>query len=395
MIAVEEAIKIIENQVKDFGIEEISFSKSVSRILAEDIKADRDFPPFNRAAMDGITISMQDWNNGMRSFPVAGEQFAGAPMLKLERGTCLEIMTGAMVPDEANVVIRYEDTMIEDGKAKVLIDEITEGMNIHPQAKDAQMDDLIIPAGKRINHGDLGILVTVGKEKVKVKRSPKVAVISTGDELVDIDEVPLPHQIRKSNINTLAVLLDQMDITFKAFHLNDEWGEINSALTSILDEYDMVLMSGGVSMGKKDFIPEALESLGVKKHFHKIAQRPGKPLWFGSNETTTVFGFPGNPVSTLVCFTVYFRHWMNCSSVVSYEQEYAALTSDVRFEKELRYFISVSISNENGILLANPFPGNGSGDLVNMSLTDGFLSLPADRTEFKKGEVYPFYRIEL
>ena len=393
MIAVEEALTIIENQTRDFGMEEVPFNQAVGRILAEDIKADRDFPPFNRAAMDGIAISIEDWEAGMRSFPVAGEQFAGAPIQDLEKGTCMEIMTGAVVPNTANVVIRYEDTKVEDGQASVTIDEVTERQNIHDQGKDAKTNDLLISKGKKINHGDLGILVTVGKEKVKVKSLPRVAVISTGDELVEVSETPLPHQIRKSNINTLAVLLDQMQIEYKAFHINDEWDEIQSSLSTILKTYDVVLMSGGVSMGKKDYIPDVLEKLKVKKHFHRIAQRPGKPLWFGSNETTTVFGFPGNPVSTLVCFTVYFRHWLNHSLTIPQQQEHAALTKDVRFEKDLRYFVSAGISNEKGILMANPSPGHGSGDMANMSLTDGYLSLPADKHEFKKGEVYPFYRI--
>ncbi|MEM7298653.1 MAG: molybdopterin molybdotransferase MoeA [Bacteroidota bacterium] len=393
MIAVEEALKIIADQSKNFGTEEVRFNESIGRILSEDIKADRDFPPFNRAAMDGITISIDDWKEGMRSFPISGEQFAGAPIQELKRGTCLEIMTGAVVPSGANVVIRYEDTQIENGKATVTIDEVKDGLNIHPQGKDAKADDLLIPTGKKINYGDIGILVTVGKQKVKVKALPRIAIISTGDELVDVDQTPLPHQIRKSNVNTLAVLLDQMNIDYEDFHINDEWEEIQSSLSFVLEKYDVVLMSGGVSMGKRDFIPDVLEKLHVKKHFHRIAQRPGKPLWFGSNENTTVFGFPGNPVSTLVCFTVYFKHWLDTSVGNQGTEEYATLSSDVRFEKELTYFVSVAVSNQKGVQSANPSTGHGSGDMVNMSLTNAYLALPSDKKEFKEGEVYPLYRI--
>lgn len=393
MITVNTAFEIIEKELRSYGEEEIFFNETVGRVLAEDIRADRDFPPFNRAAMDGITISMVDWASGMRSFPIAGEQFAGAPIQKLESKTCMEIMTGAVVPTGADVVIRYEDVEIVNGQATVMIEEVNKGLNIHNQGKDAKADDLLIPAGKVISHGDVGILVTVGKEKVKVKTLPKIAIISTGDELVDIDQTPLPHQIRKSNVNTLAVLLSEMNVEHQSFHINDERDEIESNLSKLIQEFDVVLLSGGVSKGKRDFIPDVLESLGVQKHFHRIAQRPGKPLWFGSNEKATVFGFPGNPVSTLVCFTVYFRHWLNISLGISKEQEYAALSSEVEFRKDLTYYISVAMGNEQGVVIANPSPGHGSGDMVNMSLTEAYLALPSNKSTFKKGEVYPLYRI--
>lgn len=388
MIPVKEALVIIEQHKGSFGSEVIPFEQSEGRILDEDVMADRDFPPFNRAAMDGIAISMSDWEKGMRSFPVSGEQFAGAHQQELTQGTCLEIMTGAVVPKGADVVIRYEDVTIENNQAAVNIDEVSQGQNIHPQGVDSEAGKVLIPAGKQLTIGDVGILTSVGKVAVKVRRLPKAALISTGDELVEPHETPLPHQIRKSNIHTLATLLKKGGIEFTIFHINDSKEEITHEIGEILKSYNLILMSGGVSKGKRDYIPEVLEELGVKKHFHRVMQRPGKPLWFGSNESATVFGFPGNPVSTLACYMVYCRHWLNTSMGVPMVGRHAKLGKEIRFEKELTFFASISIKNELGELIATPIKDNGSGDLVSLSLADGFIELPAEKSIFKEGDVY-------
>ncbi len=391
MISVQEALEIIQANPMDLGSEEVPFSEVTGRVLDEDIRADRDFPPFNRATMDGICISLKDWETGMRTFPVFGEQFAGAPQQKLKLGSCMEVMTGAIVPENANVIIRYEDVTIENSIATVHTEAITDMMNIHLQGTDANADEVLVKKGKTISHGDIGILTSVGKTSMQVKKLPKVAIISTGDELVEPDQKPLPHQIRKSNIYTLCSLLNNQGLTSEVFHINDELEEIKSSLGEILSNFDVLLLSGGVSMGKRDFIPEALESHGVKTHFHKIKQRPGKPLWFGSNKSVTVFGFPGNPVSTIACYTVYFKSWLDQSLGLESATNHAELTEDIHFPKELTFFVHVSISNEKGILKAKPLRGNGSGDLVSLSTADGFIELPANQSHFKKGEKFPVY----
>jgi molybdopterin molybdotransferase len=388
MVSVEEALKIIHSKLQDFGTEEVHFTQVTGRVLDEDVTADRDFPPFHRAAMDGISISYADWVDGMRTFPVAGEQFAGAPQKSLERGTCLEIMTGAVVPIGADVVIRYEDITIEQGKAKVNVESIEQLQSIHQKSSDAEKGSVLIEKGKRLSHGDTGILTSVGKVNVLVKKLPRVAIISTGDELVEPDKSPLPHQIRKSNVYTLCSLLNKEHLNYEVFHIDDEENEIIRVLPEILHDFELVLLSGGVSKGKRDFIPESLEKHGIQKHFHRIKQRPGKPLWFGSGKTTTVFGFPGNPVSTIACYTVYCQDWLNRSLGIQSPESWAELTEDVQFEKDLTYFVHVSISNDNGMLKAKPLRGNGSGDLVSLSNADGFIELPAEQSEFKAGEKY-------
>ncbi|MEQ9405700.1 MAG: molybdopterin molybdotransferase MoeA [Cyclobacteriaceae bacterium] len=388
MISVQEALKIVRAHAVDFGSETIHFMDATGRVLDEDIRADRDFPPFNRATMDGICLSLKDWQSGISAFPISGEQFAGAPQQSLQQGTCMEIMTGAVVPHGADVVIRYEDLNIKNGAATVNLDAVTELMNVHLKGHDAEENSVLIKSGKRISQGDIGILTSVGKTSVQVKKQPRIAIISAGDELVEPDQGPLPHQIRKSNVYTLCSLLKSRGLSYELFHINDEMEEINTELGGILERFDLILLSGGVSKGKKDFIPEALENHKVKKHFHRINQRPGKPLWFGSNENVTVFGFPGNPVSTIACYSVYCKTWLDHSSGLKPVVSKAALTQDIQFEKELTFFVHVSISNEEGQLKATPLRGNGSGDLVSLSTADGFMELPAEKDHFKKGEIY-------
>ncbi len=377
MITVEEAFELIDQQIVDFGFEEIVFQDCLGRVVAEDIVADRDFPPYHRAAMDGIAILHADFDKGIRDYKIVGQQIAGISQQALEgEATCIEIMTGAILPAGADTIIRYEDTEIVEGQARVNLEGIHQGANVHIQGKDCEKGVVMIPKGKTLNIGDLGIIASVGKEKLKVKKLPKVAVISTGDELVEVGDQPKEYQIRKSNVHTIAGLLQKQGIEFTLHHFDDDFDVIKSGLEEIVQHHQVIMMSGGVSMGKKDFIPEALEAIGVKKHFHRVKQRPGKPLWFGSNEKVTVFGFPGNPVSTLVCYTAYFKRWLQKSTGLTVNKTTAQLSVDVEFKPDLFYFMPVSLQFEGATLTAAPQKGHGSGDLVNLSKMDGFICFP-------------------
>ncbi len=388
MVSVEEALKIIEESTIPFTNEVVSLEDAMGRVLDEAIFADRDFPPYNRSAMDGIAI-----RNGQAehfSFKVIGEQLAGAPQQPLtDEATCFEIMTGASVPVGANTVIRYEDVSIEKGIAKINVGEIKTGQNIHSKGTDAQVGEELISSGKVISTGDIGILASVGKINVKVKRLPRIALVSTGDELVEPNQIPLDHQVRKSNIYSLLAELKKEGLYGEKFHFDDEYDLLKKGLTDISKDFDVILMSGGVSKGKRDYIPDVLEVIGVKKHFHRIAQKPGKPMWFGKNEEITVFGFPGNPVSTLACYALYFRRWLQCSLGRSPVGKMAELTDDIHFKPNLTYHVPVSISYIDNRTLATPLLGHGSGDLVNLSKADGFITLPPTKDKFNKGESYP------
>jgi len=265
----------------------------------------------------------------------------------------------------------------------------------------------LISENKIITAAEIGVLATVGKSEVVVEKQPKVMIISTGDELVEVAETPEIYQIRRSNVYSLVSLLKELSISADTAHLPDDKESLKSSISKYLESYDVLLFSGAVSKGKFDYIPEVLDELGVEKLFHKVKQRPGKPFWFGqrasfegseqrssqNKKQTTIFAFPGNPVSTYVNCLKYFYPWYAKSIGVSSEKlEYARLESDVVFNPKMTYFLQVKLENRLGELIAIPFSGNGSGDLANLAEADAFIELPAETTEFSKGNVYPILR---
>ena len=410
MISVQEAKHIILQNSQDFGIEEIPFIESVGRVLKETIVADRDFPPFNRVAMDGIAINYIHFKNGQRSFNIDGIQPAGSKQLFMQTSeNCIEVMTGAVLPNNCDTVIRYEDVVIENGIATITVDSIKDKQNIHTKGKDKQQGDLLIKKNTLISPAEIGVIATVGKSIIKVAKQPKVMIVSTGDELVAVHETPLDFQIRRSNVYTLVSLLGNLNIPSETAHITDNKTILKEKIATYLLEYDLLLFSGAVSKGKFDFLPEVLAELGVKKLFHKVAQRPGKPFWFGrvtpltiseqdvyqdkENNRTIVFAFPGNPVSAFVNCLVYFYPWYYKSVNLSQDKQFAILTEDLNFKPNLTYFSQVKLENVNGQLLATPIKGNGSGDLVSLVEADGFIEIPKTaQIEFKKGSVFPVIR---
>lgn len=221
---------------------------------------------------------------------------------------------------------------------------------------------------------------------------PKAVIISSGDELVDVHETPLTHQIRRSNVYGIQNTLKEWGIPVELRHLPDNKEEMKIILATLLQDYDLLVITGGVSKGKFDYLPEVLTSLDVVKHFHKIQQRPGKPFWFGTSKNNKrVFALPGNPVSSFVCVYIYLKFWLIKSLGIEESMLYVILNQDVQFEPNLIYFLEATLeSNVNGSLMATPVKGNGSGDFANLVKADGFLILPQNKTIFTKGEVYPF-----
>ena len=393
MITVEQATKIVLENTAEFGEEMVPLSQSPGRVLCENLFADRDFPPFNRVSMDGIAFSYEAFEKGRRNFPIEGIQAAGAPQMNLQNQSyCLEVMTGAMLPQNTDTVVRYEDLEIQNGQASILVEAIRQGQNIHFQGTDCKKGALLAAPPCKISAAEIGVAATIGKTHLKVVRKPKTVIISTGDELVEVSETPLPHQIRKSNVYQIQAVLQQWDLPADTLHLNDDKAEIHSKLAVCLEKYDVLLLSGAVSKGKFDYVPEVLDSLGVEQLFHKVAQRPGKPFWFGKAEKKAfVFAFPGNPVSSFMCTHRYFRPWLRASSGLEpFERNYALLASDFEFKPNLTCFLQVRTSHQkDGTALARAVKGKGSGDLANMLKADGFLELAQGRSSFKKEEAYP------
>ncbi len=393
MITVEEARNIINEHIQAYGTEKVPVLESVGRVLREDLYADRDFPPYDRVTMDGIAIRFEDFAKGTRTFSIAGIAAAGAEQMMLEQeNRCLEVMTGSVLPNGTDTVIRYEDLTITDGNATVILEQLNHQQNVHHKGSDRLVGSQIITSGRQLSPAEVGVAVTIGKAQLEVSRPPKTIIISTGDELVEVDEMPKPHQIRKSNVYRLRASFQQYGIEADAFHLQDDYAEIVRELARILAEYELVILSGGVSKGKFDYLPQALEELGVTKLFHKIKQRPGKPFWFGQSAAgTLVFALPGNPVSSFMCTQCYVLPWLHASMGLPKTSPIrAVLAEDHAFRPDLVYFLQVALSyDQEGRILAHPVTGNGSGDLANLVDADAFLELPRGRNQFMAGEVFP------
>lgn len=392
MITFDKAYKNVLQHTLDLGVATVELLRSNGRVLAEDVLADRDFPPFDRATKDGIAINYAAIARGVTGFKIEAVVSAGMSQQKLkDTNNCVEIMTGAVVPENADTVIMYEHLDIKGGHA-ILRREVTKGQDIHRKGSDVISGTVLLDKNLRIGAAEIGVLASVGKSQVMVKKLPKVCVVSTGNELVEVSETPLPHQIRKSNTLSLFAALQKQEIEADRIHLKDDKVSISKELTHILKAFDVVLLSGGVSKGKFDFIPEVMESLDVKKIFHRVAQRPGKPFWFGVQEAqkTVVFSFPGNPVSTFANYHIYFLPWLSKSLDLALNERQVLLAKSIEVKPPLTRFIQVKLENKKGVLWATKVRENGSGDLTSLAHSDGFIGLPPRETAYEKGEPVAF-----
>ncbi len=396
MIAVSDAFALTQQHLLTLPTETIPLSDAQGRVLRQSVRADRDFPPFHRVAMDGIAIRFADYVAGQRTFPIVGTQFAGQPQQTLaETGACLEVMTGAMLPLGTDTVVRYEDVQTANKQATVIIDELEEGQHVHHQATDRRAGDELMPVGTQLGPAEIAVAVSVGQVTVSISALPRVALISTGDELVGIADTPLPYQIRQSNTFMLQAALRSLGIAATVHHIRDDKALLREQLAKLLTTNNVLILSGGVSAGKADFVPGILMELGVEQHFHKIDQRPGKPLWFGTRVADgepqrTVFGLPGNPVSTVLCGYRYVIPYLRASlGLPAPPARFAQLAAPVTFRPPLTYFLPVRLVSEpDGRTVAHPLPGSGSADFANLLDADAFMELPADRSEFGAGDAF-------
>ncbi len=392
-IPYEKALSIIEEHKGEFSIESRNLEECIGAYLAEDLIADRDFPPFDRVTMDGIAIVYDTFKNGKRTFSIESVAAAGTPQLTLkDTQNCIEVMTGAIMPIGVDTVIRYEDLELKEDSATINLDVLRHKQNVHFKGIDIAKGTVIVSKGKQLSSAEINIAASVGKNILKVRQMPKVVIFSTGDELVPVHQTPELHQIRRSNIYGIQATLKEWGVSAKLEHLADNKEEMLATISKMLKEYDLFIFTGGVSKGKFDYLPDVLEELKVTKHFHKIQQRPGKPFWFGSNtEGKKIFALPGNPVSSFVCVYVYIQFWLKQSLGLEQERLYVKLKNNVNFKPDLVYFLEATLESlADGSLIANAIKGNGSGDFANLVKTDGFLILPQGKSEFLANEVYRF-----
>ena len=391
MIPFEEAKAIVLDNTANFGTIKVDLDTAVGHYLAETVHTDRDFPPFNRVTKDGIAIAFEAYESGQREFKLTGIAAAGTPELELnDKLHAIEVMTGAMLPLGTDTVIMYEQLNIQDGTA-IIEKPVKQGQNIHKQGSDEPQGSVVLEKGLRISPAEIGVLASVGKKQVAVYRKPKVAIIATGNELVAIETTPKPHQIRTSNAYSIAAALEELGVSWERFHLKDQPEELKSALENLSIKFDVLVLSGGVSKGKYDYIPEILEAIGTSKLFHRVQQRPGKPFWFGKNkkENTTIFAFPGNPVSTFANFHIYFVPWLY--KCLHQEPELHKIQLVDAFNNDLpltRFVRSYASLTKNG-LEAKLILGNGSVDLTSLCKANGFVELAPDCLH-KIGDWVPF-----
>ncbi|HSM30314.1 MAG TPA: molybdopterin molybdotransferase MoeA [Woeseiaceae bacterium] len=397
MLTTVEAIHAIRQAMPSLDGETVALDESIGRVLRQPVHAERDQPPFDRVMMDGIAIRFADFDDGRRKFPVQSRQHAGDTAHTLEPGKCIEIMTGACLPAGADCIVPVERLSVSGGVAQVEAGYGAElRQHIHERGSDHAEGALLLRPGARIAPADIAIIASAGLPAVEVSRLPAIRVISTGNELVPAGQPIEAHQIRESNGPAVIAMLRQHGYSdCEHDHLVDDVAVLESRIAKHLDEADVLVLSGGVSMGKADFVPQVLETLGVEVVFHKVSQRPGRPMWFGIGpRKQAVFALPGNPVSTLVCCRHYVMPALaNASGASPGNPEFAALAQDVAFRPSLTLFLPVRlVSNAAGTLLALPVQTNTSGDFASLTGTDGYVELALADTFFETGTTVPLYR---
>ena len=396
LISVADAEALIAAHMPSFGVEQVGLDAAIGRVLRKPVVAERDHPPFDRVMMDGIGVR---WSDSLpTSFPIAGSQMAGMGRMTLsDSGACLEVTTGAIAPDGCDCIIPIEQTR-RDGDRYVLAEgyQPSKGQFIHGQASDCRAGTEVLASGVRLAAPEMAQLAANGVARVEVAVSPSIAILATGDELVSVDELLGEGQIRRSNDIAIAAALRGHGLDRVALHhVSDDLSATTDALGALLAAHDVVIVSGGVSMGQRDYVPEALAALGVKRIFHRIAQRPGKPIWFGVGpDGQLVFALPGNPVSSLVCAIRYVRPALLAAMGLKAEPlEYVCLYDDVQTNPTLTCFVPVHVrQDETGRSVARSVVSPTSGDFSSLVRAHGFVQLSPGESRALAGAVAPLYR---
>jgi len=404
-----DAARLVREACTPFPTEDCPIASAHGRVLRQDVIADRPLPPFDRVTLDGYALRAGDVRGTSAAtairqparFTVSGTpQAAGmiARSLPASPGACIEVMTGAVLPRGADCVVPYEDTD-RDGATVTLAADAAAGLQpgaaIHREGSDHAAGDRIVTVGTRLSGREIAVAAACGCTTLRVAALPRIALISTGDELVEVGAPVAPHLVRRSNDLALrAALVHAGYPLVQRFHYRDVPQEIETGLHGVLAEFDVVIATGGVSKGRHDHLPATLTALGVIKVFHGVAQRPGKPMWFGvSRRRTPVFALPGNPVSCFVCLHRYvlpvFAH---ASGLAAAPETWVSLASPVEGLAKMTRFLPVRLqTHPDGRLTAAPEASNTSGDFAGLIGTDGFVELPPQATRFPAGHVARFF----
>jgi molybdopterin molybdotransferase len=392
------AEEAIYSRLTCLPIESLPLAQCVGGTLRENIYAERDHPPFDRVAMDGFAVDSEALRTGQRRFRIQGIQPAGSPALKLKSSDdAIEVMTGAILPFGCDNVIPVEQMDVADGFAALNTVVVSSPFhNVHRRGADGRQGLLLLEAGTLLRAPEIAVAASAGMARVRVSSQPAIMVVSTGDELVEPGDPIEEFQVRRSNAYAVAATFRRRGFgRVGDDHVLDDEQLLRERLSMHLTTHEVVVLSGGVSMGKFDLVPKVLKQLGVQEVFHNVAQRPGRPMWFGIGpQGQSVFGLPGNPVSTLVCLIRYVIPAIaEAMGTKRTNPERLALASPVTFRHALAYFLPVSIEHDEwGRPWAHPRPPNGSGDFLSLAGTDGFVELPPGPNTYAKGFVAGVYR---
>src|SRR5713226_1341198 len=384
MIPVKEAINIVLQHSPRLGFEAAALGEVMGRILAEDIIADSDLPPFDPAQMDGYAVRAADVARVPARLRIAGESAAGAGWHhEMKPGEAVRIMTGAPVPAGADAVQQVELTHeVDSGAVVEILESVEAGRSIVKQAAEIKAGETVLSSGEDINAAMIATLASFGYAQVKVGRRPRVAVMATGSELVDADRKPGKDQIRDSNNYTIAAYATLAGSTVERWPLaGDDTEALKKQIKRAAETSDVLITSGGVSMGVYDFTKAALKELGAEVFFERVALRPGKPTVFARLGNTLVFGLPGNPVSVAATFNLFARaalRVMQGAKQPGLIEETAVLARAVKGSVDREsYLPAILRTDEKGTLLAEPLKWGGSSDFVAFARATALVNVPA------------------
>ncbi len=391
MLNYKEAQQIIAGLAKSFGTETLALNEVFERVLAEPVYADRNYPPFNRATMDGYAINFKDWESGIKNYTVKEVVFAGQRyQQEILSGECYKIMTGAAVPPNVNVVIQREKAVEENGQVSFQAESIKPFLNIAQKGEDIQADTCIIDQHRTCSAAVIALLASVGKAEVVVEKLPKVALFTTGDEVVEPNQPVSDIQIRNSNQYLLKSLLKEWQIKpFIYKHISDDKEALKQEISTALSS-DMIILCGGVSAGDADYVPEILEGLGTKKLFHKVKIKPGKPILCGQLASGgLVFALPGNPFSCHVTFKLFIEHYLKaCFGLPEKDWTMLRLSVEKKKKTEFDEFFPAVVNQA-----VTPVLFNSSGD-IKAALTANAIALhPAAAADLQNGSLIAFHSI--
>jgi molybdopterin molybdotransferase len=393
-----EAEALIRERASPLPVESRPLASLAGAVLAQSVRAERDQPPFDRVTMDGVALASSAWRSGERRFRIIGIQPAGRPALALPAGdSCIEVMTGAVLPEGCDCVVPVELIRQGGGWVEIGDDATVEPFaNVHTRGLDCREGDMLLRPGTRLGAPEVAVLASAGLARADVRADPRIVVVSTGDELVDPGEPIESWQVRRSNAGALRAALALRGFSRVAEdHLPDDADILRARLATHLATHDVLVLSGGVSMGRFDHVPRALRDLGVTEVFHKVAQRPGKPMWFGvAAGGQAVYGLPGNPVSALVCLARYVvPGLMSAIGAGPQAVETLPIGAPFKVRPPLAFFLPVTLeSSPHQGTVAMPRPTRGSGDFISLLGTDGFVELPPGPADYPAGTVAAFRR---